>query len=74
MFPLVILEEWHKIDPFGDISVRGISILDNESSTELLNKLIQVSNFIINILKIKIVFGYLLNIHPKKICILLNYI
>ena len=53
LFPLVILEEWHKIDQLGEISVQGISILDNESSTNLLKKLIKVSNLIINILKIK---------------------
>tara|TARA_B100000886_G_scaffold54682_1_gene33545 strand:- start:10370 stop:11428 length:1059 start_codon:yes stop_codon:yes gene_type:complete len=67
LFPLVILEEWHKINSQGDISVKGISVLDNESSTHLLKQLIKVSNLVKDILKIKNSFFWIsFKYTPKK--------
>ncbi len=53
LFPLVILEEWHRINTNGKISVKGISVLNHKDSIHLLKKLINVSNKIKDILKIK---------------------
>ena len=67
LFPLVILEEWHKINSKGDISVKGISVLDNESNTYLLKQLIKVSNLVKDILKIKNSFFWIsFKYTPKK--------
>ena len=67
LFPLVILEEWHKINSKGDISVKGISVLDNESNTFLLKQLINVSNLVKDILKIKNSFFWIsFKYTPKK--------
>ena len=41
LLPLVILEEWHKINFKGEITVKDISVLDNESNSYLLKKLIK---------------------------------
>lgn len=67
LFPLVILEEWHKINSKGEISVQGISVLDSDKSTDLLKKLIKISNSVLDILKIKNSFFWIsFKYTPKK--------
>ena len=40
LFPLVILEEWHRINTNGKISVKGISVLNHKDSIHLLKKIL----------------------------------
>ena len=52
LLPLVLLEEFHKIDGFGKISSLGITVLQPNSEEKLLKKIISIARSICQILKI----------------------